>query len=169
MVALILSTAMVSGPLLTQAFAQSYSFGSVSVQGNERVDVATILSYAGIKRGQAVSSGDLNDAYQRIVASGLFETVDLVPSGSNLVIKVTEYPTLNVVDFQGNKRIKDEALTEMIKSKSRLVYSPSQAEADAATIAEAYRIQGRLAASVEPKIIRRSNNRVDLVFDVSVG
>jgi outer membrane protein insertion porin family len=169
MVAILLSTAMVSGPLLTQAFAQSYSFGSVSVQGNERVDVATILSYAGIKRGQAVSSGDLNDAYQRIVASGLFETVDLVPSGSNLVIKVTEYPTLNVVDFQGNKRIKDEALTEMIKSKSRLVYSPSQAEADAATIAEAYRIQGRLAASVEPKIIRRSNNRVDLVFDVSEG
>lgn len=169
MVAILLSTAMVSGPLLTQAFAQSYSFGSVSVQGNERVDVATILSFAGIKRGQAVSSGDLNDAYQRIVASGLFETVDLVPSGSNLVIKVTEYPTLNVVDFQGNKRIKDEALTEMIKSKSRLVYSPSQAEADAATIAEAYRIQGRLAASVEPKIIRRSNNRVDLVFDVSEG
>lgn len=169
MVAILLSTAMVSGPLLTQAFAQNYSFGSVSVQGNERVDVATILSYAGIKRGQAVSSGDLNDAYQRIVASGLFETVDLVPSGSNLVIKVTEYPTLNVVDFQGNKRIKDEALTEMIKSKSRLVYSPSQAEADAATIAEAYRIQGRLAASVEPKIIRRSNNRVDLVFDVSEG
>jgi outer membrane protein insertion porin family len=169
MVAILLSTAMVSGPLLTQAFAQSYSFGSVSVQGNERVDVATILSYAGIKRGQAVSSGGLNDAYQRIVASGLFETVDLVPSGSNLVIKVTEYPTLNVVDFQGNKRIKDEALTEMIKSKSRLVYSPSQAEADAATIAEAYRIQGRLAASVEPKIIRRSNNRVDLVFDVSEG
>jgi outer membrane protein insertion porin family len=169
MVAILLSSAMVSAPFLTEAVAQSYSFSSVKIEGNDRVDAGTILSYAGIKRGESLSSGALNDAYKRIVASGLFEKVDLVPSGGTLVIKVQEYPTLNVVDFQGNKRIKDEALTQIIKSKSRLIYSPAQAEQDAADIAEAYRVQGRLAASVEPKIIRRDNNRVDLVFDVSEG
>ncbi len=160
---------MVSAPFLTEAVAQSYSFGAVKIEGNERVDAATILSYAGIKRGQSVSAGALNDAYNRIVASGLFEKVDLVPSGGTLVIKVQEYPTLNVVDFQGNKRIKDDTLSGLIKSKSRLIYSPSQAEQDAADIAEAYRVQGRLAASVDPKIIRRSNNRVDLVFNITEG
>jgi outer membrane protein insertion porin family len=169
MVAILLSSTMVSAPFLTEAWAQSYSFSSVKIEGNERVDAGTILSYAGIKRGESLSSGALNDAYNRIVASGLFEKVDMVPNGGTLVIKVQEYPTLNVVDFQGNKRIKDDKLSEIIKSKSRLIYSPSQAEADAASIAEAYRVQGRLAASVEPKIIRRSNNRVDLVFDVSEG
>jgi outer membrane protein insertion porin family len=169
MVAILLSSAIVSGPMLTQAFAQSYSFGAVKIEGNTRVDANTIISYAGIKRGAAVSSGELNDAYQRIVATGLFETVDLQPQGNTLVIKVKEYPTVNVVDFQGNKRIKDDKLSEIIKSKSRLIYSPATAEADAAAIAEAYRVQGRLAASVEPKIIRRSDNRVDLVFDIAEG
>ncbi|MFC3179780.1 outer membrane protein assembly factor BamA [Cypionkella sinensis] len=169
LVAILLSSAMVSEPFLTLAQAQTYSFTNVAVEGNARVDAATILKYAGIARGQSLAAGQLNDAYQRIFASGLFETVDLVPQGSTLLIKVKELPMLNVVDFQGNKLVKDEKLTELVKSKSRLVYNPAQAEADAAQIAEAYRVQGRLAATVDPKIIRRSDNRVDLVFEITEG
>ena len=72
-VAVFLGLAATSAPFLTSAQAQSYSFSSVSVQGNERVDAATIISYAGIARGQEVSAAALNDAYQRVVNSGLFE------------------------------------------------------------------------------------------------
>lgn len=169
LVAILLSTTMVSEPFLTQAVAQDYAFSSVTVEGNDYVDAATILSYAGIARGETIGAGALNDAYQRIVASGLFETVDLVPQGNTLVIKVKENPILNVVDFQGNKRLKDDKLVELIKSQSRKIYSAAQAEADAAQIAEAYRVQGRLAATVDPRIIRRSGNRVDLVFEITEG
>ena len=169
LVAILLSSAMVSEPFLTLAHAETYSFSSVTVEGNERVDAATILKYAGIARGEALESGQLNDAYQRIFGSGLFETVELVPQGSTLLIRVKELPMLNVVDFQGNKLVKDEKLTELVKSKSRLVYNPAQAEADAAQISEAYRVQGRLAATVDPRIIRRSDNRVDLVFEITEG
>lgn len=169
LVAILLSGTTASGPFFTPAFAQSYSFSSVVIEGNQRVDAATILSYAGIGRGQAVSAGQLNDAYQRIVNSGLFETVELVPQGGTLKIIVKEYPMVSVVDFEGNKRLKDENLSEIVKSKSRYVYSPAQAEADASAIAEAYRVQGRLAATVEPKLIRRSDNRVDLVFEIREG
>lgn len=168
-VAVLLCGTGLCAPFLTPAFAQSYSFSDVVIEGNQRVDAATILSYAGIGRGQAVSTGQLNDAYQRIVNSGLFETVELVPQGGTLKIVVAELPMLNVVDFQGNKRLKDEALSKIVKSKSRSVYSPAEAEADAAAIAEAYSIEGRLAASVDPKIIRRSDNRVDLVFEITEG
>jgi outer membrane protein insertion porin family len=169
LVAILLSTTMVSEPFLTQAVAEDYAFSSVTVEGNDYVDAATILSYAGIARGETIGAGALNDAYQRIVASGLFETVDLVPQGNRLVIKVKENPILNVVDFQGNKRLKDDKLVELIKSQSRKIYSAAQAEADAAQIAEAYRVQGRLAATVDPRIIRRSGNRVDLVFEITEG
>jgi outer membrane protein insertion porin family len=151
------------------AFAQTFSFSNVTVEGNERVDAATILNYAGIRRGEAVSAAVLNDAYQRIANSGLFETVEVVPQGSTLVIRVVEYPIVNVISFEGNKRLKDETLAELVQSQSRRVYSPSLAEADAASIAEAYRVAGRIAATVTPKIIRRSDNRVDLVFEITEG
>jgi outer membrane protein insertion porin family len=167
--AVFFGAATASAPFLTPAFAQVFSFSNVQIEGNERVDAATILNYAGIRRGDEVSAAALNDAYQRILNSGLFEKVELVPQGSTLVIKVQEYPIVNVISIEGNKRLKDEKLAELVKSQARRVYSPSQAEADAAAIAEAYRVSGRLAASVTPKIIRRSDNRVDLVFEITEG
>jgi len=168
-VAILLGSTGLSGGFFAPAQAQTYSFSDVTIEGNVRVDAVTILGFAGIKRGQGVSAGELNDAYQRIVNSGLFETVTIDPQGSTLVIRVQEYPTVNVVDFQGNKRVKDDQLSLIITSKSRLVYSPSKAEADAASIAEQYRVVGRTAATVEPRIIRRSDNRVDLVFEIQEG
>ncbi len=167
--AVFIGAATASTTFLTPAFAQVFSFSNVVIEGNERVDASTILNYAGIKRGDEVSAARLNDAYQSIANSGLFETVELVPQGSTLLIRVQEYPIVNVINFEGNKRLKDENLAELVQSQSRRVYSPSLAESDAAAIAEAYRVSGRIAASVTPKIIRRSDNRVDLVFEVTEG
>ncbi len=167
--AVFLGAATVSAPFLTPAFAQSFSFSNVVVEGNVRVDPATILSYAGISRGEEVSAAALNDAYQRIANSGLFETVEVVPQGSTLIIRVAEFPIVNIINFEGNRRLKDEELAALVQSQARRVYSPSTAESDAAAIAELYRVQGRMAATVTPKIIRRSDNRVDLVFEVTEG
>ena len=151
------------------AIAQNYSFNSVAVEGNKRIETGTILTYAGIARGETVSAGDINEADQRILASGLFESVEIVPQGGKLVIKVTEFPTINQISFEGNERLKDNELSSFIKLKPRLVFSPTQAERDAATLTEAYAENGRLAARITPKIIRRSDNRVDLVFEIFEG
>lgn len=151
------------------ASAQDYRFTNVRIDGNQRIGGDAILTFAGIARGKTISAADLNDAYQRVVASGLFEKVELVPSGNTLVIKVREYPTINKVSIEGNKRLKDEDLEKLIKSQSRRVFSPSVAESDAAIIADAYNQEGRLSARVTPRIIRRSDNRVDLVFEIFEG
>lgn len=151
------------------ALAQAYSFGSVSVEGNARIDAGSILRFAGIRPGQALSAGDLNAAYQRVVDSGLFETVEFLPQGSTLLIRVVENPIINVISIEGNRRLDDEELSALIGSQSRRVYSPAQAEADAAAMIEAYRAQGRITATIDPKIIRRDDNRVDLVFEVTEG
>ncbi|MGR3824589.1 MAG: outer membrane protein assembly factor BamA [Salipiger marinus] len=152
-----------------RALAQSYAFDSVAIEGNQRIEAGTILSYAGIARGQTVSAAELNDAYQRLLASGLFETVEITPQGSRLVIEVREYPTINRIAFEGNDRIDDEELATIVRAQSRRVYSPRVAEQDAQAIAEAYVQQGRLAARVQPKLIRRSDNRVDLVYEIFEG
>nr|WP_245544295.1 outer membrane protein assembly factor BamA [Oceanicola granulosus] len=151
------------------ASAQTYRFDSVSVQGNGLIEDATILSYAGISRGEAVDAARLNDAAQQIRASGFFESVEVVPQGSTLVIQVREYPQVNLVSFEGNARLNDEQLRAVIQSQQGRVYNPATAERDTAAIAEAYARSGRVNATVLPSIIRRDNNRVDLVFEVFEG
>lgn len=149
--------------------AQAYSFSNLKIEGAERIEPATIISYAGLARGAAVSAGEVNDAAQRLQNSGLFASVELIPQGNTLVIRVVENPTINIINFEGNRKLKDDKLAEIVSSRARRVYSPAQAEADAAAITKVYAEGGRLAARVTPKIIKRDGNRVDLVFEIQEG
>lgn len=151
------------------AQAQSFTINGFEVEGNRRIETSTIISRTGIEVGQTVSAGQLNDAFQRLLDSGVFETVELTPRGNTLVIEVEEYPTINQISIEGNNRVKDDVLLGVISSQTRRVFTPQVAEADADLIAEVYSSQGRVSATVIPRIIRRSDNRVDLVFEVAEG
>lgn len=152
-----------------QATAQEYRFDTVVIDGNQRIGDSAIIARAGLRRGQAISAGQLNDAYQRLQNTGLFESVAIEPRGNTLAITVVELPTLNQVSFEGNARIDDETLAELVSSDEQRVFNPTLAEQDAAAIAEAYSNDGRIAARVQPRIIRRDQNRVDLVFEIFEG
>ena len=152
-----------------QARAQEYRFDTVVIDGNQRIGDSAIIARAGLRRGQAISAGRLNDAYQRLQNTGLFESVAIEPRGNTLAITVVELPTLNQVSFEGNARIDDETLAELVSSDEQRVFNPTLAEQDAAAIAEAYSNDGRIAARVQPRIIRRDQNRVDLVFEIFEG
>ena len=164
---LLITTAWVAPA--AQVSAQQYQFNSVQIDGNQRIGTSAILSQAGIVPGRPITAGELNDAYQRLNNSGLFESVAISPQGNTLNITVVELPTINRISFEGNQRIKDEALEAVIGSTSRRVFNPTQAEKDANAIAEAYSNDGRLAARVQPKVIKRNQNRVDLVFEIFEG
>lgn len=164
-----LCTALFLSMTAAPVFAAEYTFAAVKVTGNTLIEPSTILKLAGVAKGQPVSDGMLNDASQRLTNSGLFASVKLVPSGSTLLIEVTENPTVNVLSFEGNNRIKDEDLAKIVKSQSRRVYSAAQAEQDAALISQLYADENRLAARVEPKIIDRGDGKVDLIFEIREG
>ena len=155
----------VSGPLA----AQTFTFTSVRVEGTQGVEPATVASFAAIPQGQTLTAGEVNDAYQRVLASGLFESVEFVPQGNTLIIRVVERPVIRTVAIEGNRRIDDDQLLAAIQSQPRRVFSTAQAQRDAAALVALYEQRGRLAATVRPVIIQRGDNRVDLVFEVSEG
>lgn len=148
------------------AIAQSFAFNSFVVEGNQRVAEGTILTFGGLQSGVPLTVAELNTAAQSIRESGLFESVDLIPQGGSLLIRVVEYPTISRINIEGNSRIRDTELLPLIQSQPRRVFTPAQAEADTAAIVEAYAREGRINATVTPRIIRQSENRVDLVFEV---
>lgn len=172
---LALSTALVAVvpvtfPSHSMAQAQaSARFSRIDVSGNQRIAADTIRTIAGVPAGKRVSPGQINDAVQNLYSSGLFESVDVRPERGRLVIEVIENPTINRIAIEGNKRLKDKVLLPLVGSVARRAYSPVQAEADAVAMANAYAQAGRLAARVKPKIIKRSDNRIDLVFEVREG
>ncbi len=155
--------------LPNMAEAQTYRFTSVAVQGNQNIDDESIVGFARIARNRSISAAELNAAFQRVSATGFFRSVDFVPSGNRLTIRVEEFPIINRVNLEGNRRLDDDVLLPLIRSRSGAVYSPAQAEADATAMAEAYAAQGRLAARITPRLIERGSGRVDLAFEIVEG
>lgn len=155
--------------LATPTLAQNFNFSRFSVEGNQRIESATILSYLEFTFDEIVTAGAMNDAAQRIRETGLFESVDFEPQNANLIVRVIEFPTINQITFEGNSRVRDSELAAAVRSQSRRVYSPKQAETDTAAIAKVYADQGRINATVTPRIIQRSDNRIDLIFVIFEG
>jgi outer membrane protein insertion porin family len=157
-------------PGTTVAPAPTRTVASVAVQGNQRLEPETVLSYTSLRIGEPYDQERLDRALQDLYATELF--ADVVIAGvdtGNLIIQVRENPVINRIILEGNRRIKDDKITPEIRLAPRQIFTRSRARADVARIIELYRRQGRYAASVEPQIVELDQNRVDVVFEINEG
>lgn len=166
---LIASSLFFGTVIASVAYAQSYSYDRIDVVGNLRIDRDSIIRISELPESGTVSSSDINEAFKNLSDRELFQNITIVPKNRLLEITVEEYPLINEISIEGNKRIKDDVIEPFIRSKSRQVYLPSKASLDAETISRLYFARGRFAATVTPKIIRRRDNRVDLIFEIAEG
>ena len=155
--------------LPNKAHTQETLVSSINVDGNKRISSDTIVSLSKVQVGSAYSPTQLNSALQSIKKSSYFKTVDISIVNNILNINVIENPTINSISFEGNKTLSDINLNELITSKQRQTLLISQVEKDTDKIATAYADTGRISAIVTPKVIELSDNRVDLVFEITEG
>jgi len=141
----------------------------VVVQGNQRVEPETIVSYMSIRQGDTFGVNDINDSLKRLFATGLFADVAVRREGNFLIVQVVENPIINRIAFEGNLRVKDDVLEQEVQLRPRVVYTRTRVQSDVKRILDVYRRSGRFGASVEPKIILLEQNRVDLVFEIAEG
>ena len=155
--------------LPNKAHTQETLVSSMNVDGNKRISTDTIISLSKIQIGSAYSPSQLNSALQSIKKSSYFKSVDISLVSNILNINVIENPTINSISFEGNKSLNDINLNELVSSKQRQTLIISKVEKDSNKIATAYADTGRISAIVTPKMIELSDNRVDLVFEISEG
>ena len=172
--AVALSAALVvPGALAVQFVATSAAEAAVvsrvEVTGNQRVDADTIRNYITIKPGKAFSSSDIDEAVKALFGTGLFSDVQINQVGSTLVVKVSEYKVVNQVLFQGNKKLKDNALEAAVQLKPRATFSQQTLDADVESVKAAYKRIGRDDATVTTQIMDLGDNRVNVVFHINEG
>ncbi|MBK1623667.1 outer membrane protein assembly factor BamA [Afifella marina] len=164
----IMATGLVSGPgFVSQAEAAVVS--SVAVNGNQRVDADTIRAYLLVKPGRSFSAEDVDESLKALFETGLFSDVQINQRGSTLVVHVEENPIINRINFEGNKKFKDDQLKGVVSSQPRGVFTRAKVQNDVQRILELYRRSGRFQGSVTPKVIDLPENRVNLVYEVSEG
>lgn len=150
--------------------AQAPVIQAISVRGNQRIEPDTIASYLVVQPGDRADEQLLDIGLKTLFNTGLFADVTLsMQPGGTLLIDVKENPIVNRVILDGNKRVKEDKITEEIQVAARSIFTRSKIQADVQRIIEVYQRTGRFAAIVTPKVTTLEQNRVDVIYEIDEG
>jgi outer membrane protein insertion porin family len=145
------------------------AIGDIRIEGIQRIEPETVRSYLLVQPGDPWDVERVDRSLKALFATGLFADVKLTREGNTLVIRAVENPIINRIAFEGNSKLSDKDLNTEIQLRSRVVYTRTRVQNDVRRILQLYRRHGRFAATVDPKVIQLSENRVDLVFEINEG
>ncbi len=149
--------------------ASGQTIAKIAVNGTQRIEPATVLSYIDVHVGDRMDQGTLDRALKSLFSTGLFADVVLKQKGNVLEVNVTENPIINQIAFEGNDKIDDDQLKAEIQMRERQVFTRNKVQADVSRLYQLYQRQGRFSVTIEPKIINLDQNRVNLVFEINEG
>ena len=138
------------------------------VQGNVRLDSSLILRDADIDPNKT-DQKNLSMSVKNLYKTGYYENVNIYKKDNIIFISVKENPLINQVSIEGNEEISDEIIQSEIETKPRNVYSMDVIKNDVKKIQSIYKRQGFFSTFIEPKYIKNSGNRVDIVFEIYEG
>lgn len=138
--------------LVSASVAEAAVIRNIQVRGASRVSADTVKANVTITPGKNFSNADIDASVRRLFATGYFSDVKISVSGSTLVVTVDENQLINQVVINGNRKIKDEKLTPVLRSQSLGPYSETAIEADKQAIRDAYASIGRSDATVTTQV-----------------
>ncbi len=148
---------------------QAQVVNQIVVEGNQRVERDAVLAYMHVSPGEPITPAKIDESIKALFQTGLFSDVRIFRRGSSLVVQVAENPLINKVGFEGNSDLDTKKLTKQIDLHERSVYTRARVQSDVQKLIALYRRSGHFAARIDPKIIRLSQNRVNLVFVIDEG
>ena len=148
-------------------YADENVINLISIEGVQRIDEETVISYADISKGDIYTEELGNNVLKSLFETNLFSNIQISFKANTLNIKIQENPTINLVKFYGNSKIKDEDLVIEILLKERSVYSRSKVKKDIERMLSLYQRAGRLSTEINPKLEILDNNRVNLTYEIT--
>jgi outer membrane protein insertion porin family len=166
---LMLAVAPVVAPQVFVRSAFAATVSNIVINGNQRVENETILSYMQLGVGDQFDGEKIDDSIKVLFNTGLFRDVAVRQQGSALVVSVTENPLVNIVNFEGNSDIDDKTLAKEVEVRERMIFTKARVSSDNRRIIDLYQKKGFYNVVVTPKLIQLSENRINLVFEIDEG
>ncbi len=158
-------------PATVAAPQQEQLIRSIAVQGAQRLEPETIVSYIQLRPGDVYTPAAADTALTALANTELFADFGITFNEGTgvMTIEVEENPIINRIILEGNRRVDNDKILPEINLSPRQIFTRSRVRADVARIIELYKRQGRFAATVEPQMVMLDQNRVDVIFEISEG
>lgn len=154
---------------ITTSAANAATVSRIDVTGNSRMDAESIRILSDVKIGENVGSERANQIAKKLQESGYFSKISVRMSGNTLKIDITESPIVNMVTVEGNDEVSTDDLKKEIRLKERASYDEAVIGADVQRMLTIYQRKGFFGTKIEPKKIKLSDNRVNIVYEITEG
>jgi len=142
------------------------------VEGLQRIAEGTVFNYLPINIGDRVDSIRIQESIRSLYSQGLFDDIEIRHDGDTLIIVVSERPSIESFEIDGNKDIKTEDLMESLRavglSKGK-TFDRSVLDSVQNFMREQYYDRGKYGVVVDTTVLDRPNNTVRLRIDVVEG
>lgn len=154
----------------TTAF--SFVISDIRVEGLQRISAGTVFGAVPYSVGDDIGSIEIRTIVRSLFQTESFDDVQIGRDGNVLVIIVRERPTIDSIEFEGNKAIKTEALIEGLQGSGLSegqIFKKITLEQIVADLERQYVSQGRYDANIETAVENLPRNRVAIKVDVFEG
>ncbi len=144
----------------------------VRVEGLQRVSAGTVFGAIPYNVGDEIDEQDIREIVRSLFQTESFDDVQVGRDGNVLVIVVKERPTVDTIEFEGNKAIKAEDLLDGLAQSGLAegqIFKKVTLDHMIADLERQYVSQGRYDASISTEVEDLPRNRVAIKVDVNEG
>ncbi len=141
----------------------------IKILGNSRISSVAVEASISYRKGDEISKEEEREIIQELYNTGIFKDVNIKFKNGILTIKVVENPIFNNFIFKGNKIVKSSELLSAVGIEIRSVYSKRKEKITVENIRQYYKAKGYYSVKIILEKETKSNNRLDLVFNIEEG
>jgi len=154
--------------------SSSFVVADIVVEGNERIDLGTILNYLPVRtRDNFDPVKDSARALRALYDTGLFSDVVLKRRDANvLLVEVVERPSIGSISIDGNQKIPTDELQASLRQADIAlgrVYNRSILETVERELRRVYFSAGNYGSEIDIEVEELERNRVALDIDIKEG
>jgi outer membrane protein insertion porin family len=140
----------------------------IVVEGTRRIEPAVVTAASGLHLGETLSPSKIRREVKKIYATGFFDDVVISTepheSGFRVRISVIEKPSIRDVTIEGNKKIDEEDIREVLDLSAFSVLNDAEINDNISKIRDLYIEKGYYLAEVKADVRPVNDNLVNLVF-----
>ena len=159
--------------LVFSAHAQDVKITLIEVQGNKRIETATILAKIKSKEGELFSPSRIKEDITALYQLGHFEDIQVrtegFESGLKVIFVLKEKPLIREIRYEGNDEIATDKLKEVVTLLPRTAYSVQNIQENAEKIRLKYQDDGYYTTTVMPIVTELRTGDRNVTFYIDEG
>ncbi len=143
---------------------------AIHIEGNRRIEDAAIKMQLITHVDDVFDMSKINTDIKNIFKMGYFKDIRVIAKetgqGKELIYIVSENPSIKIIELNGNKKLKDDELFEIITLKNRDILKLSRVKENQERVKAFYHSKGFFDAEISYELIYSSDHDVEVIYKV---